>query len=512
MGAVNARQPGTGQTPEVLASNDDAGAQIHETHTGIVILIGDLAYKIKKSLTTDFLDFSTVELRESACNREVFLNRRMAPESYLGVAHLSGPPGRVSEPVIVMRRYPDSARLATMVRTGVDVEPNLVAIAELLARFHVGAERSAQISESGTDDAVAARWEENITVLADIARPMVADDVLCEIHKLSTEFISGRHLLFAERIESGLIVDGHGDLLAEDIFCVPTGPVLLDCLEFDDALRYVDCVDDAAFLAMDLAFLGRNDLADYFIDQYMRASGIDTPPSLWHFYIAYRAVVRAKVDCIRFTQGRPESALDATSHLELALEHLRVGAVRLIRIGGGPGTGKTTLAKALSENIGAQVISTDAVRRQLQEQGVISGAPGTLDSGLYSTQNVSTVYETVLQRARTLLTRGQSVILDGTWRDPFQQEQTCRIARETHSLLYEVECHLPLSTAQDRIIQRRHTLSDATPAIAAALNVDEGKSHAALRIDTSQPLAESIAQIKAVCNAVPRLDKNAQHL
>lgn len=496
---MNACQPGTDQTPDMLASNYGAAAQIHETHTGIVILIGDFAYKIKKSLTTDFLDFSTVELRESACNREVFLNRRMAPESYLGVAHLSGPPGGVSEPVIVMRRYPDSARLATMVRAGVDVEPNLVAIAQLLARFHVTAERGAPISESGTVDAVAARWEENITVLAGIARSMVADDVICEIRTLSTEFITGRHLLFAERIESGLIVDGHGDLLAEDIFCVPAGPVPLDCLEFDDALRYVDCIDDAAFLAMDLAFLGRNDLADYFIDQYLRASGIDTPQSLWHFYIAYRAVVRAKVDCIRFTQGRTESARDATSHLELALEHLRSGAVRLIRIGGGPGTGKTTLAQALSESIGAQVISTDAVRRQLQEQGVISGDPGTLDRGLYSAQNVSTVYEMVLRRARTLLMRGQSVILDGTWRDPYQQEQTRRLANETLSLLNEFECHLPLSAAQDRIAHRRHTLSDATPEIAAALNADQDKSHPTHRVDASQPIAESVAQIEAIC-------------
>ncbi|WP_234796180.1 AAA family ATPase [Mycobacteroides chelonae] len=144
----------------------------------------------------------------------------------------------------------------------------------------------------------------------------------------------------------------------------------------------------------------------------------------------------------------------------MALEHLRAGAVRLIRIGGGPGTGKTTLAQALSENNGVQAVSTDAVRRQLQAQGFISGDTGTLDSGLYSAQNVSTVYETVLQRAWTLLMHGQSVILDGTWRDPFRQEQACRLAHETHCLLYEIECHLPLSTAQDRITHRRNTLSE----------------------------------------------------
>lgn len=499
MGTVDAIQPGTHRTSYELASNGGP-AQFRETHTAFVILIGDRAYKVKKTVTNDFLDFGTVQLRESACNREVFLNRRLAPDSYLGVAHLSDPAGGASEPVTVMRRYPDSARLATMVRTGADVEPNLVAIAEALAHFHAEAERGAAISESGTVDAVAARWEENITVLAGFAGSGVSDDVVREIRTLSNEFIRGRHRLFAERIDRGLIVDGHGDLLTEDIFCVSTGPVMLDCLEFDDSLRYVDCVDDAAFLAMDLAFLGREDLADYFIDQYARSARIDTPQSLWHFYIAYRAVVRAKVDCIRFTQGHPASATAAVAHLELARQRLRAGAVRMIRIGGGPGTGKTTLATALAEKTGAQVISTDTVRQQLHEQGAIVGDSGTLDSGLYSAQNVATVYETVVQRAREFLTQGQSVILDGTWRDPHQQEQTRCIARETHTLIYEFECRLPLSAAQNRIAHRGPTLSDATSDVAAALGATVNTSDTAHPIDTSRPVAESVAQI--VCHVL----------
>jgi len=490
MGVVDADQPGT---------HRGAAPQINETHTGIVILIGGRAYKAKKAVTTDFLDFSTVELRESACNREVFLNRRLAPDSYLGVAHLADPTGGVSEPVIVMRRYPDSARLATMVRIGVNVEPNLAAIAETLAHFHAAADRGALINESGTSDTVASRWEENIGVLAEFVGSVVTDEAIREIRTLSNEFLSGRRSLFAQRIDEGFIVDGHGDLMAEDIFCVPAGAVLLDCLEFDDSLRYVDCADDAAFLAMDLAFLGRDDLADYFIDQYTRSSSIDTPQSLWHFYIAYRAVVRAKVECIRFTQGRPASAAEATAHLELARQRLRAATVRLIRIGGGPGTGKTTLANALSERIGAQVISTDAVRRQLQEQGVIAGEPGTLDAGLYSEQNVTAVYATVLQHAQKFLTRGRSVILDGTWRDPLRQERTRDLARETHAVLHEFECRLPLSAAQNRIAHRGPTRSDATSEVAATLGAVASTSPALHLIDTSQPIGKSLAQIETVC-------------
>ena len=135
---------------------------------------------------------------------------------------------------------------------------------------------------------------------------------------------------FTQRITDGRIVDGHADLLTDDVFCMPEGPVLLDCLEFDDQLRYVDGIDDAAFLAMDLEFLGRKDLGDYFLKQYSRHAGDTAPSTLTDFYIAYRAVVRAKVDCVRVAQGHHDAVADAQRHIDVALEHLRCGTVRLI--------------------------------------------------------------------------------------------------------------------------------------------------------------------------------------
>ena len=119
----------------------DLNAQVRETHTGIVFLVGERAYKAKKSLRTDFLDFSTPELRERACANEVALNRRLAPESYLGVAHFSGLEGEQAEPVIVMRRYPDEARLTMLVKNNEPVHRHLCVIAEMIARFHATAYR-----------------------------------------------------------------------------------------------------------------------------------------------------------------------------------------------------------------------------------------------------------------------------------------------------------------------------------------------------------------------------------
>ena len=484
--------------PEPGSSPGNLGAEVRETHTGVVVLIGDKAYKAKKPVVTDFLDFSTPDGRERACVREYTLNSRLSPDSYLGVAHLSDPQGGPAEPVIVMRRYPDSRRLASLVKHGQPVEDHLVSIAETLARFHARAARGGSIDACATVDAITARWQENLDELHRHAGTVLPREAIEKVQRVALKFISGRSLLFTRRITDGRILDGHADLLADDIFCMPEGPVLLDCLEFDDQLRYVDGIDDAAFLAMDLEFMGRKDLGDYFLDEYSRLARENAPRSLKDFYIAYRAVVRAKTDCIRVAQGHPDAVADARRHIDIALEHLRAGTVRLIMIGGGPGTGKTTLAHALAERIGAQVISTDDVRRQLQQVGAITGTAGVLDEGLYTAEKVAAVYDEVLRRAHVNLCGGQSVILDGTWRDVRLRERARELADETASPIVEFTCSVPPDTASARIRNRSATTSDATPQIAAALTEHTCGWREAHPIDTGRPLADSVAEAKLV--------------
>lgn len=481
------------------AKAGDLDAQVRETHTGIVFLVGDMAYKAKKAIVTDFLDFSTPELRERACQHEVDLNRRLAPDSYLGVAHFSAPGDGREEPVIVMRRYSDDTRLASLVESSEPVHHHLCVIAEKLARFHEDAIRSSAIDAEGDVGAVSARWNQNLLELERLSGGIVPSESVHEVGRLANRYIAGRGALFTQRVTDRRIVDGHADLLADDIFCTADGPEMLDCLEFDDRLRYVDGIDDAAFLAMDLEFLGRRDLGDLFLEEYSRRAYDPAPRSLKDFYIAYRAAVRAKVDCIRVAQGHQDAAADARRHLHLALLHLRAGAVRLIRIGGGPGTGKTTLSRAVAQDIGAQVISTDEVRRELMRANKIAGQAGELDTGLYAPQNVSAVYEEVLRRAHELLTGGTSVILDGTWRDPQQRERARAIALEAGAPIVEFTCTLPLEEASARIIERPPSSSDVTPEIAAALAGVDTETDASHEIDTSRPIAESVAEVHRKC-------------
>lgn len=485
------------ETPWAIAGNLDA--QVHETHTGIVVLLGDTAYKAKKPVRTDFLDFTTLARRGEACRREVALNTRLSPESYLGIAHFVGPHGDTAEPVIVMRRYPDSMRLASMVSRGLPVAEHLESIAKKLADFHRAADRSQVIDAQGASDAIWGRWDANLIELQRF--PGILGEFVDEIRCLAQRFVAGRGALFDERVAGGRIVDGHADLLADDIFCTPQGPAILDCLEFDDTLRYVDGIDDAAFLAMDLEFIGRADLGALLLERYREHSQDSAPGSLIDFYIAYRAVVRAKVDCVRVAQGHPEAATAARRHAEVALKHLRAGTVQVIIVGGGPGTGKTTLSRGLAEKIGAQVISTDDVRRDMKDAGVLTGAAGSVDAGLYAPEQVSAVYDEVLRRARVQLNEGRTVILDGTWRDVGQRERAHALAADTAAAVVELTCSLPLGTASTRIRSRAASTSDATPEVAAALATRDADWAGSHRIDTSQPLDRAVAEAQRICRA-----------
>ncbi|AQA05127.1 hypothetical protein BVC93_25050 [Mycobacterium sp. MS1601] len=483
----------------VSAATGSADVEVRETHTGIVVLVGDRAYKSKKAVVTDFLDFRTRETRERACAREVDLNRRLAPTSYLGVGHFHTPDGAAPEPVVVMKRYSEDIRLRPMLERGEPTERHLTALARTLARFHAGAARSPVIDNCASVTGIAGRWQENLSALDRFAGELVTAEQICELRRLAMRFLAGRAPLFASRVAEHRVIDGHGDLTTDDIFCTEDGPVPLDCLEFDDQLRYVDGIDDAAFLAMDLEFLGRPELAALFLDSYRRAAADPAPTTLAHFYIAYRAVVRAKVDCIKVTQGQRAARADVYRHIDVAQRHLRSGTVRLVLIGGGPGTGKSTLASALRDVLGAQVISTDLVRRELQHRGRITGEVGDVDRGLYDPANVSAVYAEVLERAGQALGLGRSVILDGTWRDARQRRRAFDLAQRASAALVQLCCTTNLSEAQSRLTARGPTDSDATARVAEQItNQPWPGAHV---VDTGRPVAESVTHAQSICSA-----------
>ncbi|GAA3232585.1 AAA family ATPase [Pseudonocardia petroleophila] len=485
---------------------------VRETHVGIVFLVGDRAYKIKKAVHNDFLDFRTADRRRAACRRELELNRRLAPDVYLGISELlrpADPDGRPvahggpTEPVVVMRRMPDDRRLATLVTTGAPVSADLRALARTMARFHAGAERGDPVTADGTRDALAARWRSTFDALAPYAGPVLDPAVVGALERLATRFLDGRGPLFTDRIAHDRVVDGHGDLTAADVFCLDDGPRALDCLEFDDHLRHVDGLDDVAFLAMDLERLGRPDLATDFLDAYVEFSGDPAPAALRHHYIAYRAVVRAKVACLRRGQGDPAAAADAVQHAGLALRHLERGAVRLALVGGLPGTGKSTLGGGLADRFGAVLLGADRVRKELAGIDPADPAGAPFRQGLYTAAHTAATYAELLRRAAMLLARGESVVLDASWTDAGLRAAAADVARRTGSDLVALHCQVDSAVAEHRIAGRAPTGSDATAAVAREMAAAADPWPQACPVPTGTTPAAALAVAERAWSAAP---------
>ncbi|MGW1983216.1 bifunctional aminoglycoside phosphotransferase/ATP-binding protein [Streptomyces collinus] len=468
-----------------------------ETHTATLFFVGDRVYKLKKPVDLGFLDYTTVAARRTACEREVNLNRRYAPDVYVGLGEFHGPHGEVPEPLVVMRRMPEERRLSHLVRAGTAVDDVLAAVARHLAAWHAAAPRGCDVDEQGTRDALSARWEASFAQVHALAAAGAVTDCLTEIELLARRYLAGRERLFDTRIRQGRVVDGHGDLLAEDIFCLDDGPRVLDCLEFDDRLRYVDGLDDAAFLAMDLERLEAGEAAAYFLARYGEYSGDPAPPSLWHHYVAYRAFVRAKVSLINDRQGASGAATAARRLASITLRHLRSSAVGLTLVGGLPGSGKSTLSGALADRLGVTLLSSDRMRKELAGIPAERSAAAGYGEGLYTPEWTARTYAALLDRAAALLSSGESVVLDATWSDAAQREAALRVADRTSAKLVALHCQVPGELSAARLSTRAPGISDAGPDIATAMAAREPPWPEAVPVDTSGALESAVTRALA---------------
>ena len=464
------------------------GVGVAETHSAAVFFFGDRAYKVKKPLDLGFCDFRTRQAREAACHREVLLNRRFAPDVYLGVADITLPDGRVGDHMVVMRRMPPERCLARLVREHAPVADDVRRVAELLATFHMAGPRSPAADEAATADSGRTRWTTNteaLRALGDIFDTCVVE----RVQVLAERYLDGRTPLFDDRIATGRAVDGHGDLLSEDIYCLLDGPRLLDCIEFDDALRLGDGLADAAFLAMDLERLGAPDLGAAFLETYRVLAADHWPASLAHHHIAYRAQVRAKVLALRSTQGKADAAIDAAAHLGLALQHLEAGRVRLVLIGGLPGTGKSTIAVAVARELDATLLRSDELRKESCVVARDRHAPARYGEGMYALAATEGIYATMLDRATIALSMGETVVLDASWARAAWRDQARLVALAMSADIVEVRCHAPTAVAAERMLLRSTggaDASDATPAIAAKMVAAQHPWPEAVALNTAQ--------------------------
>ncbi|WP_217923465.1 AAA family ATPase [Miltoncostaea oceani] len=481
----------------------DAPAALVETHISVITMIGGYAYKLLKPVDTGFLDHRRREDRKASCDRETEVNRRFAPDVYLGVLDVVGPTGTPADHLVHMRRMPADRCLAALL-DGPAAGDLVREVARAVARLHAAAPTSAEIAHAGSPGCVLGLWVEGLGALAAGAPGVVPAADLARAGDLAETYLAGRGDLLDARVRDGWVRDGHGDLLAADVFCLPDGPRILDCLAFADRLRHGDVLGDIAFLAMDLEDRGNPGLAGVLLDEWCTALGQDHPPSLAHAYVAYRAHVRAKVAAIRATQGDPSAAAHARSLHALALDHLDRAQVRLTLVGGPPGTGKTTVARGLAEAAGWVVLGTDPIRKDLAGRPHVPADPGAFGAGAYAPAAVGAVYDEMLRRARVLLRMGESVVLDASWGDGGRRGAARALARSCGARLTEIRCALDPEVAAARILRRRAAhegASDATPAVAARMAAAEDPWPEARDLPTGAPPDEVLARARRLAAA-----------
>jgi hypothetical protein len=432
-------------------------AELRETHISWVVLEGDRAYKIKKAVRLPFLDYGSLERRHELCREEVRLNRRLAPDVYLGVGALVPEGGGVRpapadasgavEYVVVMRRYDEHRTLAR----GTAGAEEIRAVGRRLAAFHAAADRPRD--PDGSVEALERMLTENLDTLREFGATV--DDA----ERLVVSVLAGRRRELLARARTGRVRDGHGDLRAEHVV-LERGIEIVDCVEFDPALREIDVGLDLAFLVMDLLRRDRSS-ATALVAAYRKAGGDPGDDALVAFFAAQRALIRAKVSLVRASQveGADAERRRADAAELLALAGRLAWQVRL-----GPGavvcglaaSGKSTLAASLAERSGGTVVSSDAVRKQLLGLAPSDRAP----EGAYGPEMNRRTYEALGRRARELLGRGEPVVVDATFRR--------REDREASSLpddLVWIECRAPVEVRAARASVPRR-VSDADAAVA----------------------------------------------
>jgi aminoglycoside phosphotransferase family enzyme/predicted kinase len=465
-----------------------------ETHVSTLTFRNGLVHKRKKAVHFGFIDLSTAAKREQICHREVELNQRFSPDVYLGVEDVVRA-GSVIDHAVLMREMPGDRRLATMIARDEDVSGCLDAIAAAIAAFHRTSTTSDEIASVATPDALHDLWDQSLHEIDGLACATPDRDTVADVQRLAHRYLDGRGPLIAERITDGHIVDGHGDLLADDVFCLDDGPRILDCLEFDDRLRWGDVINDVGFLAMDLERLGRDDLASVFMADYRKHSGERHPSTLEDHYVAYRALVRAKVSYLR---GTSDALTAAHAYLGQCHRHLRAGRIRLVVVGGLPGTGKTALATAMGDELGWPVLHSDVIRKERVGLDLTDHVPSSYGTGLYTTSMIDETYDELCARARQLLTMGRSTILDASFATDVHRRTARSLAESTASDLYEVRCLLPATEAHIRLIARRADSSDASdagPEVAGQMAQHFDHWASAFSVGTLAPIADVLPAV-----------------
>ncbi len=456
------------QKPEAYPFAVDA-IECLQTHISWVFLAGPFAYKVKKPVNFEFLDYSTLERRRFYCEEEVRLNRRLAPDVYLGVvpialaggqARVEGK-GRAVEYAVKMMRLSAERMLDSLLRAGKAGEADVRRLAHIIADFHARAETGAAVERFGSPEAIMGNWRQNFEQMRPYLHNTISAEEMRSCEVFVADELSRRQDLFLERMRNGRIRDCHGDLRTESVWIAEDGRVeIFDCIEFNEGFRCGDVASEVAFLASDLDWRGRPDLAWAFVDEYVQASGDSKLVEVLPFHKCYRAFVRGKVGSLA-SSARELGARQSEAHAKSAREHFHLAELytfhlppMLILTCGMVGSGKSTLARGLASLLGLPVFSSDVIRKQLAGVGLRERRPAPVGGGMYSAQMTRATYDELYARAASTLSAGSAVILDATFNRRDERDRAREFATRLEVDHMVLETTLPVEATRERLARR----------------------------------------------------------
>jgi len=457
-----------------------------ETHANLVFLAGSEVFKIKRAVRFPYMDFSTLAKRHMACLREVEVNRRLAPELYLGCVAICRTPdgnlafgsaGEIVEWAVRMRRFEQSALLSSLAAQGAIPCEVASLLGDVVYDSHQRAERAAPASGIGPIEHIATG------VALALAKPEVFDPAeSARFERRMRQLLQRAAPILDQRARRGCVRRCHGDLHLANIVIWQRRPVLYDAIEFDEALATVDTLYDLAFLLMDLDFCGQRPAANAVLNRYLWRSrddldlqGLAALPA----FLALRAGVRAMVTVDRAAQehrtARQKDLERAHRYFRAALAYLEPAPPSLVAVGGLSGTGKTTLAAALAPRIGsapgAVHLRSDLERKALAGVGETERLP----DAAYTSEARTRIYQVLRQRALLALAAGQSVIVDAVFAEQGERDAIAAVATDLGVLFRGLWLEADPTKLFARVAARHDDASDATPdTVRAQLQSDIG--------------------------------------
>jgi len=503
--------------PDSVATR--GGIELIETHISWVLLTDDFAWKIKKPVRFDFLDFSTLKRRKHFCERELELNRRFSPDLYVDVVAFHGTPEnphlqfgverRVDESVgrqgesspdldgnapdatssdepfevaVRMHRF-DQRNLLSRLAVEGEVDADLVdALADRVAAAHQSAEQYDNVSAGEpTTAARPQRDKERIERLSNAAHDNFEAlsarldqtaqlDLTAQLERWSHTEIACLKNMLANRCRNGFVRHCHGDLHLGNIVRIDGEVRLFDCIEFNDDFRWIDVMSEVAFVMMDLDEHDLPRLAWRFLNRYLEHTGDYEGVMVLPFFLVYRAMIRAKVDAIRLNQSSlpPEKQRDLRDELQGCLnvaadEHDFVMPT-LILMHGVSGSGKTFVSQSLVEQFSAIRVRSDVERKRLAGLTADERPNEQQIAHLYGERFSQQTYDRLLYLADTLILSGHPVIVDATFLSAESRRPFLEMASRHNANTMIVKCHAPLQLLRDRVQERTARSTDASDA------------------------------------------------